>query len=808
MAIWAAGEYAVVMPDAQVQRFNSVFDDAASTITLSGARNEVVGFQLLVTNPRSKEFRLVATPFVSGQGNLGLDSVHLYRQQLEVVDAFDRNLVQYSGRSAVVHSVPNVLVPQPESSIRVHPNQTNGLWVDIEIDGDQPAGDYESQWTFISAFARRQVTVKLCVHDFAIPAQLPLHTLMLFDHDGLSAPDIDAYFQLAHSHRFDLRVRDVKVPIKRNRDGSMRLLWDAYDESLGSYIDGSGFADGRPVVAWPLPVWNDYPDPTVEGGRSAPVYQQKHREYIGSCMAHFKRRGWMERAILCLDDHEVLGGAAAPHRVQTIEAAGLDNVPPSGLWLRPGRLPFAPSFHTVDADASVAGIGAMAYAFDLSGIGPYLAAGAAAGDPLFEDGLTYGVKIPLATLRAKWLRRALQDHAYYRLLSESGRDDLARQVAGQLVTRLGTDAMRDHAGDGRPVSWATDPEQWQRGRDVVAEQITLAQIDEQDDANIGLKNINIKQFLDAAGRVDLSLVSVSISGEPGAYKLSLWVQVENRRSVPASGVMFASELPEDWRVAPTTVPTIVAGGHELVEVEMTGPRCPSGSTGRFVLPLVLEESGINVATTMLPVAWVQVGRAGGIELDGDFDEWPWHSTASIGKLITLSPGNPTVQQYDTQVWLLCDDSHLYLAIRCQDSGQSGRMIRRRNFVDYDGGVPWDEDLIELAFHPQAEASLEHADRIYHMLIKPNGMIIDSRGAPGVAVQSHGSAARSWRLLNRPTRYRRRFGFHFLLWALQARDSGGSMWAGMLPPTIAVDHGVAPVVMFHAQAAWGSSNLWA
>ncbi len=70
---------------------------------------------------------------------------------------------------------------------------------------------------------------------------------------------------------------------------------------------------------------------------------------------------------------------------------------------------------------------------------------------LLYPGGPFGLDEPVASVRLKHLRRALQDAAYRRLLSERGLDHLSATLGRSLAPYAGSDAYRTHFADGRPI---------------------------------------------------------------------------------------------------------------------------------------------------------------------------------------------------------------------------------------------------------------------------------------------------------------------------------------------------------------------
>jgi hypothetical protein len=249
------------------QNSNWVWDRATNTVTLYGARNEVVAFQLIIDrgDERLKGVRVEVTDLVKGDTRLERSNIEIFRQWYNYIPrtppgTFATNILDAGW-------YPEVLVPAEVNqfgsnfdlpsdhfqtgSRRLGNQQKNqAIWIDIFIPLEQPAGDYTGKVKVIvsSPTLEKEINVKLVVWDFTLPREFHC-TIELMD-----GPFDKHHISLAHRHRVTLT--DAVEFRYTGRGADARIFWSRLRRYEG-YWSGSAFTKGPgagvPIRFWRLP---------------------------------------------------------------------------------------------------------------------------------------------------------------------------------------------------------------------------------------------------------------------------------------------------------------------------------------------------------------------------------------------------------------------------------------------------------------------------------------------------------------------------------------------------------------------------
>lgn len=240
--LWATGETAKVLRrdlDHPDRDGNATFQDGL--ITLHAARNEVVGFQVIVQADGEgiEQFTLELPELRSGSGDVlragepDDDPTATVGRKIEV---FTQHYLKITKPSSVrnwffkptsdptknfVGEVPDALVPAHAKPglgglpIDIAPRTNQGFWIDIYIPRDAPPGRYTGTITLSGKnIDKRTVRVALRVSDVVLPDEPGLDMLLYLDpgqvlarHGVKPGPEADQllarYHRLAHRHRVE-----------------------------------------------------------------------------------------------------------------------------------------------------------------------------------------------------------------------------------------------------------------------------------------------------------------------------------------------------------------------------------------------------------------------------------------------------------------------------------------------------------------------------------------------------------------------------------------------------------------------------
>ena len=245
---------------------NSVWD--GNEISIFGARNEVVSFNLVLEAPTSDVINVVVdlnslegpngstitTPSVSGDDLfdfVGRNIELFYVRYLEIEGLttdlafsgynyderhipkrlqlpYDENyngIGVWEDRPDHNKMYPDIAVPlELEAPFTISAGTSQSIWADIYIPKDIPAGEYEGNVSiFVDGVVSLEIPINLTVRGFTLPDIPSAKTMLVFSHENINSryfgneypdPGTDLYtksialqnrhFQLAHRHKISL----------------------------------------------------------------------------------------------------------------------------------------------------------------------------------------------------------------------------------------------------------------------------------------------------------------------------------------------------------------------------------------------------------------------------------------------------------------------------------------------------------------------------------------------------------------------------------------------------------------------------
>jgi hypothetical protein len=282
---------------------NSVWN--GHSITLDGARGEVVSFQIVVPNDQPT---ITATTLRNETGDeVAASNLDVY--WLRLVRNKDKNLQ------------PAYAIPLSQSQKSPSPF----VHVDLYIPKDAKAGRYTGT---LSINGSQNVQIELLVYDFTLPDRLSFWPEL----NAYSIPKnhLD-YFRLAHDHRCVANFWHFE-PRTRGQGEQIHVDWEQYDRDAGPILSGEAFKKTRrgaiPVECMYLPYNDNWPTNLtpetyhytgywphrgedkkflVEHSLTAPPIDQAFSaDYLAAYRAveaqfidHFKDRGWNRTEMQC-----------------------------------------------------------------------------------------------------------------------------------------------------------------------------------------------------------------------------------------------------------------------------------------------------------------------------------------------------------------------------------------------------------------------------------------------------------------------------------------------------------------------------
>ena len=609
--------------------------------------------------------------------------------------------------------------------------------------------------------------------------------------------------RLAHRHRLDLFDRTLHPILKRDMYGAVVLDWTDYDDIIVPYLDGSAFEDGIGVFAWPLPWWTDgsdaFPKVSDYSGIESKSYRQTVAAILSKSIEHFDEIGfarqmflWPRRTLLdsgagvsaIVKAYQTFIKQARLARTAGVNFPILSTLPPryaapdwitppeqfeqladiyapaadmvdlekyksrqstnkkmlSGLWLRPGRLPYVGSFSLFARPADIRVLPWIAMKYRCSGIFIPEVLNWSIGDvKLLADGENYlfypstNTNAVLPSVRLKRLRRGLQDVGYLWLLKQRHRTAIVETLINTMVHYAGIDVSENDPFPAALGGWVREGRLWSEMRRILAEEVLSAVHPERFNARRALaRQIAWQEFQRQVCTVRVERVITRVDkGPEGQFLVKIFVMLYNELTTPAEVELRIKTLPAGWQAVAGTKKCIVqAGKRARVELSARGQGIPTGPDAKMKIPLIMKVDVINEQKTFdayvpLIVAGMYRGK---ISIDADLSDWPIRSRNAAGNFISLGnrgKRNKGLARRRTIAFVLTDGENLYIAFRCDEPTPDKLYARSDNIIRYDQFLARDEDIVEVIFDPGRFAR-GPAD-LYHLIVKSNGIVVAERG---------------------------------------------------------------------------------
>ena len=302
---------------------NSVWSAAEKTVSLAGARNEWLGFQLII-EAAGEDLRYVNVKFtdLTGPGGRKIPArdVKLFRVWYTEVTEPSRSFDARGGyQSFNALGVPSVgtgwygdaLIPFHVRGwggrFSVAKGRNQAVWADVKVAKKLPAGTYRGKVTVrADRAAAVEANVALTVWDFDIPDKLnargegPLYRATIPSMWGVRA-DSDRgmkierqFFRMARAHRFIPYIYDC-FPKVEGEGLEIKIDWTSHDKRFGPYFDGSAFDDKIPIQQWNVPVDTYWPSSRGWADSRPKDYYGRISRVIQQYDEHFKAKGWKPR---------------------------------------------------------------------------------------------------------------------------------------------------------------------------------------------------------------------------------------------------------------------------------------------------------------------------------------------------------------------------------------------------------------------------------------------------------------------------------------------------------------------------------
>ncbi len=296
--VWAVPSIYKARPAEAAQKSNLVWDAKTKTVSLAGAKNEHIPFQLVVsTEPPPTRYDKPASGFFVEASDLASEKGRIPHDRIRI---YFEHVVLCYGKSSPVGETgfwPDALAPLTDpfdmgSAFRTFV-KNRGVWVDVVTPPDVPAGVYTGTVRVTqNGKPIDEVKLNLKVYDFALPEETHLITYM-----GVSGSQLAAYHNVApgspeakallrkyhaflYANRMEPWFNEPLQPAVRKTGNDVAVSFD--EQAYALYMNQ--WKTKRVIL-------ETVPSP-LEGGPESAV-----RSYVKQIYDYYKKNGWLSRLV-------------------------------------------------------------------------------------------------------------------------------------------------------------------------------------------------------------------------------------------------------------------------------------------------------------------------------------------------------------------------------------------------------------------------------------------------------------------------------------------------------------------------------
>ena len=296
---------------------NSVWLAASRTVRLGMARNERLGFQLIV-EAAGEDLRYVGVRVSDLAGPDGAKiparAADLFRvwytevtEPSKIISGFNAQGLPSLGTGWYGDALIPFRVKGWGAPFSVPRGRNQAVWIDLDTPKKIPAGTYRGRITVTADRAKAAVAdIELTVWDFDVPdklnarAEAPIYRATIpgmwriNERSDLALKLERQFYLMAREHRFIPYVYDTYPDIKGS-GADIEIDWTFYDKRHGPYLDGSAFPDCLPIEHWNVPVDTYWPGPRGGNRRDPKTYYARIEKVVKAFDEHFTEKGWKPR---------------------------------------------------------------------------------------------------------------------------------------------------------------------------------------------------------------------------------------------------------------------------------------------------------------------------------------------------------------------------------------------------------------------------------------------------------------------------------------------------------------------------------
>jgi hypothetical protein len=317
--VWAVSDCDKIVRDETPWDSSAVWSRSGGKVLLHAARNEYAAFQVMITANGGDLLGANASAGVlQGEGaGIAPQNVRLFREHyLQVTEPSSAMYGERSSTGAGWYPDPLVSLDAPDGGAPcdVPSGMNQGIWVDIYVPEEAPAGIYNGSIT-VSATGRPAVTlpIELQVWDFSLPRETHMRSFFMYqpgqvaDAHGVAKYGDqymaieEGYALMAREHRCNLST-SIYPECYGSGSGTV-IVWDSWHDAFAArHLDGTIFPDGRGSDLYALPIGRDFPDPAEHGGLGSVEFEDTFIAMLRQFKDHFVQRGWFDRSFLYIVD--------------------------------------------------------------------------------------------------------------------------------------------------------------------------------------------------------------------------------------------------------------------------------------------------------------------------------------------------------------------------------------------------------------------------------------------------------------------------------------------------------------------------
>ncbi|UCG15779.1 MAG: DUF4091 domain-containing protein [Phycisphaerales bacterium] len=547
---------------------SDLFNPETRELSLAGGINETLGIHLALFagDGALPALDVIATDLQSGDDRVSASVLRFYRLHSVHVDRWPGWHIRLIEPQRRTPDIPDVVVPADAPSGGLPADLQTGevlrLWIDVHIPKGTAPGSYDGQLVIRSrGEAVDTIAVTLTVWPFLLPDVTHPALLTELDHRSLFAHHLQyqdrpyaperfyaddplrgeleallaSTMRLLQSHKLSPVLPHLRPIVKITGSHAVTVDWSDYDRVVLAYLNGSRFADRRPLPVWPIPFDETFPPAPSYAAVDSPSYAATVRRYLRQCAVHFDELESLDRTYVTIPfanhpdadafvavrhfGHVIRNAHPRLRRLcrlfpQDMTAYGWQQfpfvdvsshveiwcppaqfldpsagptwpAPRSEAWFRVDRPPFSGSIEITAPPVYTrvipwqgrrlgSNIVVLGLANDRSRDDKDLASQQCidrSPSLLVYPGAPFGLRAPVASLRLKRLRRGMQDLALLDLAQTHELSHVAEAIAESLAPFAAADAYAAHFADGRRGAWVEDPRLWRLACRVLTDEL-------------------------------------------------------------------------------------------------------------------------------------------------------------------------------------------------------------------------------------------------------------------------------------------------------------------------------------------------